>query len=125
MADSRVLIFAGTTEGRKLTEYLAGHAVRVHACTATEYGRSLLPEGTNVTVSGRRMDGGQMERLMREFQPEYVVDATHPYADEASRNIREACGRCRRTYLRLIRESSPVTVSSSVPVTSGWLCRER
>lgn len=107
MADSRVLIFAGTTEGRKLTEYLAGHAVRVHACTATEYGRSLLPEGTNVTVSGRRMDGGQMERLMREFQPEYVVDATHPYADEASRNIREACGRCRRTYLRLVRESSP------------------
>ena len=45
MTESRVLIFAGTTEGRKLSEYLVRHAVRVHVCVATEYG-------------GRRFSGG-------------------------------------------------------------------
>lgn len=106
MKECRVLIFAGTTEGRRLAEYLAGYAVRVHACAATEYGGSLLPEGGSVTVSAGRMDQGQMERLMDGFGPEYVVDATHPYADQASRNIRGACTACGRTYLRLVRESS-------------------
>ncbi len=106
MAEKRVLIFAGTTEGRMLVKDLAGHGVRVHACAATEYGASLLPEGGSVTVSAGRMDEGQMERLMQEFGPDYVVDATHPYADEVSRNAREACSQCRRTYLRLVREGS-------------------
>lgn len=106
MKECRVLIFAGTTEGRRLAEYLAGYAVRVHACAATEYGGSLLPEGGSVTVSAGRMDQGQMERLMGELGPEYVVDATHPYADQASCNIQGACAACGRTYLRLVRESS-------------------
>lgn len=106
MKECRVLIFAGTTEGRRLAEYLARYAVRVHACAATEYGGSLLPEGGSVTVSAGRMDQGQMERLMDGFGPEYVVDATHPYADQASRNIRGACTACGRTYLRLVRESN-------------------
>lgn len=51
MAEKRVLIFAGTTEGRMLVKDLAGHGVRVHACAATEYGASLLPEGGSVTVN--------------------------------------------------------------------------
>ena len=46
----RVIIFAGTTEGRKLSEYLAVRKVPVTACVATEYGETLLtangiPEG--------------------------------------------------------------------------------
>lgn len=104
--EKKVLIFAGTTEGRKIAEYLAGHAVRVHICVATEYGESLLPEGGSVTVSHDRMDQIQMERFMEEFKPDYVVDATHPYANEATRNVKEACRSCERAYLRLIRESS-------------------
>lgn len=103
--EGRVLIFAGTTEGRKLSEYLKGHAVRVHICVATEYGRSLLPEGGTVTVSHNRMDVVQMESLIQEFCPDHVVDATHPYAYEATRNIQEACRVCKSRYYRLIRES--------------------
>ena len=39
-----VIIFAGTTEGRKLSEYLAVRKVPVTACVATEYGETLLTE---------------------------------------------------------------------------------
>lgn len=106
MTEYRVLIFAGTTEGRKLSEYLAGHAVRVHICVATEYGESLLPEGECISVSHDRMDEAHMERFIRQFGPDYVVDATHPYAAFATRNIQKACDACGKRYFRLIRESS-------------------
>lgn len=40
MTEKKILIFGGTTEGRKLTEYLAARKVRVHVCVATAYGRA-------------------------------------------------------------------------------------
>ena len=43
-------VFAGTTEGRKLIEYLATQPVRVTACVATEYGQAMLDRYDNVTV---------------------------------------------------------------------------
>ena len=32
-----VIVFAGTAEGRTLSEYLSGRQIPVTACTATEY----------------------------------------------------------------------------------------
>ena len=36
MTEKKILIFGGTTEGRKLTEYLAARKVRVHVCDGRE-----------------------------------------------------------------------------------------
>lgn len=106
MKNSRVLIFAGTTEGRKLTQYLLGKGIDIYVCVATEYGESLLPEGDNLTVSHERMNAEQMEKVIREYKPDYVIDATHPYASEVTENIKEACRMAGKEYLRLIRGSS-------------------
>ena len=46
-----------------------------------------------------------MEQLFGEEQPEMVIDATHPYADLVSENIRSACEKAGKTYLRLLRPS--------------------
>ena len=52
----KVLLFAGTAEGRKIAEYLKELGVPALASAATEYGRSLLEEGGSLSVSGGRMD---------------------------------------------------------------------
>lgn len=104
MKDSKILIFAGTTEGRKLSEYLAQKGARLYICVATAYGERLLPEGENVTVSRERMDSRQMQKLIREYAPCFVVDATHPFACEATQNIKMACAACGKEYLRVNRE---------------------
>ena len=36
------LIFAGTSEGRKLAEFLQDHQICAEICVATEYGEELL-----------------------------------------------------------------------------------
>ena len=54
MTENKILIYAGTTEGRRLAEFLVKREVSVHVCVATEYGESLLPEGSNITTTHGR-----------------------------------------------------------------------
>lgn len=108
MEKDKILIFAGTTEGRKLAEYLAGRKVAVHVCVATAYGESLLPQTENITVSCHRMDSFQMLSFLEEYGPRYVVDATHPHAGEVTENLKEACRKSQVPYLRLTREAKEV-----------------
>ena len=60
---SEICIFAGTTEGRRLLEFLAGQDVRVLACVATDYGEALIPRAENIAVSAGRLDGEAMKAL--------------------------------------------------------------
>ena len=55
-----ILLFAGTTEGRLLAEFLIHQPVRLHTAVATAYGASLLPSAPSMTVSSHRMNEAQM-----------------------------------------------------------------
>ena len=100
----RILIFAGTIEGRKLTEYLAKNNVCVYVSVATEYGETLIEEKENIHVSAKRMTTEDMELYIKDNKINYVVDATHPYAVEVTENIKSACEKTAVEYLRLIRK---------------------
>ena len=102
----KLCLFAGTTEGRKLAQLLAGQSVSVTVCVATEYGRSLLPEGENLTVSAQPLTREEMQELFRREGFDCVVDATHPYAPVATENIAAACRAAGTEYLRLLRPES-------------------
>ena len=108
MKSKKVIIYAGTTEGRRLAEYLLRYGVRVHVCVATAYGESLLTKNENLTVSHERQDQSQMEAFIESFGPDYVVDATHPYAGEVTENIIHACETCgiSKCYVRLVRKTT-------------------
>ena len=103
---SKLCVFAGTTEGRALVEFLAGQPVAVTACVATEYGETLLPAADNLTVSAKRMTREEMRTMMEREGFDLVVDATHPYAAEVTENIAGACGDTGTEYLRLLREEN-------------------
>lgn len=106
MRERKVLIYAGTTEGRRLAEYLVRRQVRVHVCVATEYGESLLPKGDQITITHERMDCEEMCRFIEEYAPSYVIDATHPYAKKVTENLKRACSKIKVSYMRLLREGS-------------------
>lgn len=97
----KVLIFGGTTEGRELAEYCAARGISALSSVATEMGAELLPEGADVRVG--RLDSDGMAALIRSGFS-FVADATHPYAVEASANIKAACETVGVRYFRVIRE---------------------
>lgn len=101
---SDVLLFGGTAEGRKIAEYLCENGVRVHACVATNYGSSLLPDHPNVSVSMQRLDEDEMRGLIQSLGSPLVIDATHPHAAIVTENIRNACSVAEAEYIRIIRD---------------------
>ena len=103
---TEICVFAGTSEGRRLLEFLAGQAVRALACVATDYGEALVPHAANIEVSTGRLDGDAMRALFAERRFDLVIDATHPFATVVSENIARACKEIGTEYLRLNRGDS-------------------
>ena len=84
-----MLIFGGTTEGRRLARALSAMGHQVWVSVATPLGAEELSSIPGLQVLVGRREAGEMALLVRGWQ--LCVDATHPYAREASRNIRLAC----------------------------------
>ena len=99
----RIVVFAGTTEGRLLAERLAASGVEVTACVATEYGEKLMPEQSCLQVHSGRMDAEEMADFLQGKMPHLVVDATHPYAQVVSETVKKVCEELHMEYVRLLR----------------------
>ena len=121
----KIVIFAGTTEGRRLSEILADAGIAHTVCVATEYGEIVMRDQTDaeaarakeqslVSLHRGRMDRKQIEEFLRNEGYEIVVDATHPYARVVTENLRGAVAALQTSekkaqspiYLRLEREIS-------------------
>lgn len=103
----KLLIFGGTTEGRLAAEFCEKSGIECVVSVATDYGATLLPKTVKVHIG--RMDSGMMTEYMKNGEFSHIIDATHPYATEASTNIRSACKIADLPYFRLIREREVLT----------------
>ncbi|MBQ7491388.1 MAG: precorrin-6A reductase [Clostridia bacterium] len=115
----KICVFAGTTEGRELIEFLAEQPVAVRACVATDYGELLLPQTGNLTVSARRLTEPEMEALFQKEAFDLVIDATHPYALVVTENISAACRTTGTEYLRLLREETELPEGAVFAADAG------
>ena len=104
MEVKEILIFAGTTEGRKLSECLAESGICNTLCVASKYGEFVLKEHPLVKVHQGRMDGEEIREFIEKGDFGAVVDATHPYADAVTENIRLAMEQTEIPYIRLKRQ---------------------
>ncbi|MDK2889076.1 MAG: precorrin-6A/cobalt-precorrin-6A reductase, partial [Thermoanaerobacter sp.] len=109
-----IMVLAGTSDGREIVKTLASHGYRVLACAATPYGASLLEGSGALRVSGRRLSGAEIGRVIEENKVEILVDATHPYAVEVSATASEVCREKRVRYIRYQRPASPIKEHSLV-----------
>lgn len=103
---NKILLFAGTTEGRNLAEFLEKNQIPTEVCVATQYGETLLEEGKYLHVHAGRLDETEMEQQIQKQKIRLVIDATHPYAVIVSQNIRRACSRTGTEYIRLARKET-------------------
>lgn len=105
----KVLIYAGTTEGRELAQELARERIYCDISVATEYGRQIMDEKISpyIYILQGRMTAEQMSLKCENEQYLAVVDATHPFATEVSVNIRESLKGLDIPYFRLGREKIP------------------
>ena len=121
----RAVVFSGTTEGRVFSKQLAALGAEVLVSVATPLGAEEQGEGSGITVHCGRLTPEEMTALLQ--GADLCVDATHPYAVEATRNIRAACKTAGTEYRRLLRPESPLPAGSMVFASAahaaGFLAR--
>lgn len=110
----KIAVFSGTSDGRELCGFLAANGHDVSVYVATEYGASLID---GITVHAGRLSAEEMAAAVSGCDA--VIDATHPYAAEATRNIRAACSKAKIRYLRLTRDKTAHDGCVSVPDTKS------
>lgn len=102
----RAVVFSGTTEGRALSKQLGALGADVLVSVATDLGAEEQGSAPGVTVRAGRLEPEEMTALLQ--GADLCIDATHPYAVEATKNIRAAAARAGVEYHRLLRAPSPL-----------------
>ena len=111
MTGKHVILFAGTTEGRVLANWLDDQpGITGTVCVATEYGAELLTEEMplkHLKVHCGRLDEDEIEAFLKKNGTHLVIDATHPYAQVVTANTRKACEKFPHIcLLRCLRKES-------------------
>ncbi|MHC6180571.1 cobalt-precorrin-6A reductase [Clostridium sp. JNZ X4-2] len=98
-------LILGTSEGRKILSLLNEFTEDIFISTATEYGASLLENYKYNYMNSKPLD---LEKLVDELKKRHVkvlLDASHPYAVEVTRNAIKACNKLNIEYIRYERPS--------------------
>ncbi len=103
-----ILIFGGTTEGRELAEFCEKEKISVFVSVATDYGETVLTKSAYIKVIKGRMSAEDMENFITQHHIQMVIDATHPYAVEVTKNIQSVCKRLSVENIRVCRENDTV-----------------
>lgn len=112
----KLIVFAGTTEGRLFAFEAAKNGFDVTVSVATNYGKDVLLESANacqarseskneIKIIAGRLDLAAMKKLFSQSRFEAAIDATHPYAENVSENLSSACADCKIKYFRLARNT--------------------
>ena len=113
----RAVVFSGTTEGRVFSKELATLGADVLVSVATPLGAEEQGAFAGITVHCGRLTFEQMQQLLQ--GADLCVDATHPYAVDATKNICAACQAAGVEYHRLLRAQSPLPSGSMVFATAA------
>lgn len=97
----RIWVVGGTTEGRQLLS----SGLPILYTVTTEYGAWLVGENPNVEIRVGSLNEAAMGQLLVDEDIACVLDATHPYATEASRNAKASADKQGIPYRRVIREA--------------------
>ena len=87
----RILIFGGTTEGRELADFCHSNRIPAAVCVTTGFGKELLSSFNTLKIITGKKDYSQIVNMLEKEKYSAVLDATHPFAEKATENIKKAC----------------------------------
>lgn len=98
-----IWVIGGTKDSRDFLEKFASADKNIIVSTATEYGGKLL-EGLPVKVISEKLPLETMRVFIEKNSIDIIVDMSHPYAFEVSKNAMRAAEEFSIPYYRLERE---------------------
>ncbi len=103
-----ILVFGGTSEANIITKALLDNGRKLVLSTATDMGKEgiagHIKDNPNLNIISGTLVLEKIIELLKSKKFKVVVDVTHPFAVQATANIREACEQTRTDYFRLERK---------------------
>ncbi|MDW8801833.1 cobalt-precorrin-6A reductase [Clostridium sp. A1-XYC3] len=99
-------LILGTSEGRKILSLLNNYTEDIFVSTATDYGGEILKDYKYSYLNTKPLPLEELIYTLREKEIRQLVDATHPYALEVTKNAIKACEALDIEYIRYDRPSS-------------------
>ena len=104
-----ILVLAGTQDGREIAAGLREAGYEVIASVVSEYGRELGAQ-SGVPVQAAAMDEQELQQFVVRSGIRLMIDATHPYAVNVSRNARQVAANLHIPCLRYERPDSALPI---------------
>lgn len=104
-----ILVLAGTQDGREIAAGLREAGYEVIASVVSEYGRELVAQ-SGVPVQAAAMDEHELQQFVVRSGIRLMIDATHPYAVNVSRNARQVAANLHIPCLRYERPDSALPI---------------
>jgi precorrin-6A/cobalt-precorrin-6A reductase len=114
-----ILVLAGTQDGRELAACLQAHGFPVIVSVVSQYGKQLA-EFENLNAAAQAFDVIGLYQYFHTKGIKLVVDATHPYAVNVSRNAIEASEKAGVYYLRYERAAVSLPNYSKLYRATGF-----
>lgn len=99
-----ILLLGGTSDSLKIAEKLNEADLAYYLSVVSNYGENLAAAVSKNVVKGH-LSTIEMVEFIQKHQVTQLIDATHPYAIEVSKNAMTACAQFRINYLRFERPS--------------------
>lgn len=100
-----IWVIGGTSDASKIVDLLLPRNKNILVSTTTDYGSELARQD-GVTVVRKMLDSDEMEVLIKTYEIECVIDASHPFAEVVSKNAMQACALQNIEYFRFERKST-------------------
>ena len=104
-----ILVLAGTQDGREIAAGLREAGYEVIASVVSEYGRELVAQ-SGVPVQAAAMNEQELQQFVIQHGIRLMIDATHPYAVNVSRNARQVSANLHIPCLRYERPDSALPI---------------
>ncbi len=122
-----ILMISGTSDGRQIGMKLAQNGYKLLMTAVSSYGGHRLPKHENITPIVKALSTEDMMKVVIENNVNLILDATHPFAVEASVNSMEAAKQSGIQYLRYERpdiktqEDDDILYFDSYEHAADWL----
>lgn len=109
-----IWVLSGTKDGVEIIKLLKKEGFRVFASAVTEYGAALSKKAGADYVSAKALNYKGMEDVIKKKKISALIDATHPFAVEASKNAMEVSKGLGIKYLRYERKVARIPKNALV-----------
>lgn len=105
MKSPRLILFGGTSDSRRLHSQLTGRGIDPVISVTRPSAAGLYPGHRPATVNVSRLTPRRLNGLIDRYDPEGLLDATHPFADTITRRARAVAEERDRPFARWHRGS--------------------